>query len=147
MWLFENKPLDNNDDLDQYVGFVYIIKNNEDEREYVGKKLFKFRRTKKIKGKKKRLLIDSDWKSYWGSNKSLLEDVKELGESCFERKILRLCKTRGEMNYYEAKYQFDLGVLETDRYYNEWISLRVHKAHVKKIDFIKKSLYVTQNKE
>lgn len=134
MWLHDDKPVDESI-LEDYVGFVYIIENKVDDRIYVGKKLLKFKRTKKVKGRKKKVLVDSDWKSYWGSNKSLQEDVKELGEDAFVRKILRLCKTRGEMNYYEARYQFDLGVLETDRAYNEWIMVKVHKSHIKKVDF------------
>ena len=39
------------------------------------------------------------------------------------------------MSYYEAKYQFENCVLETDRFYNEWIFLKVHKSHLKKVDF------------
>lgn len=129
MWLYNDKPI-SEDELDGYIGFVYIITNLEDQREYVGKKLLKFRKTKKVKGKKKKYLADSDWKNYWGSNKLLIEDVKELGVACFVRRIVRLCKTKGEMNFYEAKYQFDLGVLESDRYYNEWICVRVHRSHL-----------------
>lgn len=138
MWLYNDKPI-SEDELDGYIGFVYIITNLEDQRDYVGKKLLKFRKTKKVKGKKKKYLADSDWKNYWGSNKLLIEDVKELGESCFERRIIRLCKTKGEMNFYEAKYQFDLGVLESDRYYNEWIMVKVHKSHLRKVDFFQKA--------
>lgn len=134
MWLYNDKPVDESE-LEDYIGFVYVIENNIDDRRYIGKKLFKFRRTKKVKGRKKKILIDSDWKSYWGSNKSLQEDVKELGENSFQRQILRLCTSRGEMNYYEAKYQFELGVLESDRWYNEWIAVKVHKSHIKKVDF------------
>jgi hypothetical protein len=134
MWLYNDIPVDESI-LQDYVGFVYIIVNKTDDRFYVGKKLLKFKRTKTIKGRKKKVQVDSDWKTYWGSNKSLQEDVKELSESSFERKILRLCKSKGEMNYYEAKYQFDLGVLEDLRAYNDWIMVKVHKAHIKKVDF------------
>ncbi len=134
MWLYDDRPVDESD-LENCVGFVYVIENKTDDRMYIGKKLLKFKRTKTVKGKKKKVHVDSDWKSYWGSNKSLQEDVKELGESAFQRKILRLCKSKGEMNYYEAKYQFELGALESDKFYNEWIMVKVHKAHIKKVDF------------
>mgnify|MGYP003336673632 FL=1 len=134
MWLYNDKPIDE-ELLKDYIGFVYIIRNKEDNREYIGKKLLKFRKTKQVKGKKKKIQVDSNWKKYWGSNKLLLEDVKELGEDKFIRTILRLCKTKGEMSYYEAKYQFENGVLETDKFYNEWIFLKVHKSHLKKVDF------------
>ena len=134
MWLYDGRPVDESD-LEGHIGFVYVIENKTDDRKYIGKKLLKFRRSKKIKGRKKKFLIDSDWQTYWGSNKSLQEDVKELGESSFKREILRLCATRGEMNYYEAKYQFELGVLESDRWYNDAIMVKVHKSHIKKVDF------------
>ena len=132
MWLYDDRQVDESV-LEDYIGFVYIIENITDDRKYVGKKLLKFKRTKKVKGRKKKFLIDSDWKSYWGSNKSLQEDVKELGESAFRRRILRLCKSRGEMNYYEAKLQFEMGVLESDRWYNDAIMVRVHRSHLKNL--------------
>jgi hypothetical protein len=43
---------------------------------------------------------------------------------------LRLCKSKGEFAYFEAKFQFDLNVLESDEYYNSWIMCRVHKKHL-----------------
>jgi len=134
MWLYNDIELDESL-LDSHIGFVYKITNLEDDRIYIGKKLFKFKRSKKVKGKTKKVLVESDWKKYWGSNKILIEDVKELGEDKFRREILRLCKAKGEMNYYEAKYQFELGVLESNSAYNEWIMVKVHKAHLKKVDF------------
>jgi hypothetical protein len=134
MWLYNEKEV-NEDELTSYLGFVYKITNLEDDKIYIGKKLLKFKRTKKVKGRKKKILVDSDWKKYWGSNKILIEDVKELGEHKFKREILKLCKARGEMSYYEAKLQFELGVLESTRYYNEWIMCKIHKSHIKKIDF------------
>lgn len=134
MWLYLGKPIDE-ESLGDFVGFVYIITNIESQRKYIGKKLFKFKRTKTIKGKKKKLLIESDWREYWGSNKVLQEEVSTLGETQFKREILRLCKSKGELNYFEAKYQFVMGALESEHYYNEWISAKIHKAHLKKVDF------------
>ena len=135
MWIYDGDVIDV-DILDEFVGFVYIITNLKDGRRYIGKKLLKFKRTKKVKGKKKRFLIDSDWREYWGSNKTLQSDVAELGETSFTREIIRLCRSRGELNYFEAKYQFQHGVLESDQWYNEWISAKIHKAHLKKVDFV-----------
>lgn len=134
MWLYNGRPVDESD-LEGHIGFVYVIENTADDRKYIGKKLLKFRRSKKVKGRKKKFLVDSDWKDYWGSNKSLQEDVRELGEERFERRILRLCRSRGEMNYYEAKYQFENDVLESDAWYNDAIMVKVHRSHIKKVDF------------
>jgi hypothetical protein len=134
MWLYDNKKLDEFD-LSDYIGFVYLITNTIDNKFYIGKKLLKFKKTKTVKGKKKKFLVDSDWKKYWGSNKTLHLDLEELGEEKFTRIVLRMCNTRGELNYYEARYQFDYRVLETDKAYNEWITLKASKSHLKKVDF------------
>jgi hypothetical protein len=133
-WIFESQPVDETV-LDDYVGFVYCITNLIDNKKYIGKKLLKFRRTKVVKGKKKKLLVESDWKKYWGSNKNLIADVEALGEDKFAREILKFCKSKGECNYYEAKLQFERAVLETDTYYNDWIMVRVHKKHLSKVSF------------
>ena len=134
MWLHSGKPIDE-ESLEDFVGFVYIITCLESQRKYIGKKLFKFKRTKTVKGKKKRLSVESDWRKYWGSNKTLLEEVATVGEDKFRREVLRLCRSKGELNYFEAKYQFTMGALESEAYYNEWITLKIHKAHLKKVDF------------
>jgi hypothetical protein len=112
-------------------GFVYKITNNIDSKIYIGKKLFWFKKTKTLKGKKKRYLAPSDWKTYFGSSKAVQEDVKRLGEDMFTREIIRLCKNKGECSYYEAKFQFEHNVLyEPQRYYNDWIICRVHRKHI-----------------
>ena len=131
-WL-HNDILIDSDIIDNYVGFVYQITNLTNNRRYIGKKLLKRTKTKQVKGKKKRSLVESDWKTYYGSNKELQEDVIQMGASNFKREILRLCKTKGECNYFEAKYQFDLRVLESEEFYNCWIQLKVHKSLLKKL--------------
>lgn len=133
-WIYESNPIDEST-LDQYVGFVYCITNLVNSKKYIGKKLLNFKRSKIVEGKKKRYLIESDWKKYWGSNKQLVADVQELGEDKFVRVILMFCKSKGECNYYESKLQFQFCVLESDRYYNDFIMCKIHSSHVKKLDF------------
>jgi hypothetical protein len=98
---------------------------------YVGKKLFWSSRTKVVKGKKKRLKVESDWKTYFGSNKVLLEELKTNGEENYKREILHLCAGKGECNYLEAHEQFTRNVLTSEQYYNDWIMVKVHRAHIK----------------
>jgi len=128
-WLYNGQVVDS-ELLDEYIGFVYNITNLTNNRKYIGKKLLKRSKTKQVKGKKKRMLVESDWKQYYGSNKELNADVEQLGPDKFKRTIIRLCKTKGECNYWEAKYQFLLDVLEKEGYYNSWISVKVHKKHM-----------------
>ena len=133
-WIFENKIIDTLPE--GVIGFVYIITNQLSGRKYIGKKLAKFKRIKlktsrlKNGSKKKskiRYEIDSDWQVYYGSNTTLCEDVKNLGSINFTREILKYCHSKNELNYWEAKYQFDYNVLLSDEWYNEWISVKVRK--------------------
>ena len=54
---------------DGIIAFVYEITNEVDGRKYIGKKLFKFTRSTKKKGKRVKKQVDSDWLDYYGSNK------------------------------------------------------------------------------
>jgi hypothetical protein len=128
MWTYNNEPIE--EIPAGIVGFVYLITNLTNDRMYVGKKNFYFTKTKQVKGKKKRIKVESDWQSYFGSNKELLEDIEKIGEKAFRREILHLCKSKGDFAYYEAKEQFDRKVLESDKYYNSWIMCRIHKKHL-----------------
>ena len=113
-------------------GFVYQITNLSNNKTYIGKKLFWFKKIKTLKGKRKRYLAESDWKTYYGSSKFLLDEIEKFGKDNFKREILKLCKSKGECSYYEAKYQFDKDVLlNPDLYYNDWIICRVHRKHIK----------------
>lgn len=128
-WLYSGELVEEIDP--KYVGFVYVITNKTNDKQYIGKKVLKFRKTKTVKGKKKGFYVESDWKTYYGSNEVLKTEVENLGASNFERKILKLCRTKGELSYYEAKYQFDLDVLlHPDKYYNEWIMVKTRRSHV-----------------
>lgn len=127
MWIYNDKPFE---DIADYVGFVYVIENLTTGRKYLGKKNFYFSKTRSVKGKKKRFKVESDWRDYYGSNKELLADVDSLGKENFKREIVRLCKSKGEFGYWEARLQFQYNVLETDDWYNTWIMVRIHKKHL-----------------
>jgi len=99
-------------------GFVYKITNLTDGKFYIGKKVFwnnkKHKLTKKQlaeqtgpgrKSSHEVIRTESDWKTYWGSNKQLLADIKTLGEDHFECLILQVCKTKKQLTYYEMHYQ------------------------------------------
>ena len=137
-WLYQGKewqlPEDFNPDV--VYGFVYLITNKKDQKKYVGKKFFWSKKTLPITKKRKRrkrLKVESDWRTYWGSNKYLVEDVKNHGPEDFTREILHLCKTKGECAYYEAKEQFDREVLLTEEYYNGIISCKIGGRTVKNL--------------
>jgi hypothetical protein len=98
-WLYQNEPFDD-EDLGDYIGFVYLITNLQSGKQYIGKKLLHSSRVKKIPGKKRRARVKSasNWKDYYGSNKELIADMERLGSERFKREILHLCRSRGEVN-------------------------------------------------
>jgi hypothetical protein len=129
MWIHKNKEFT---DPENWYGFIYEITNNVTGKKYIGRKYFTQSKTRQVKGKKKRSRVESDWRDYWGSNKSLLADIDKYGKENFTRKILLLCESRGNTNYWEAKFQFDNNVLLDDNYYNDWIMIKTHRKHIKK---------------
>jgi len=111
----------------QYYGFVYKIENIKSGKLYFGKKQFTFKKTKIIKGKRKKYTIESDWFDYWGSCDELNQEIQLIGSENFNRTILYLCHSKSELSYYEAKVQFEHDVLlYPDKFYNKWISVKVH---------------------
>lgn len=129
-WIYKDEPF-TSDHIGDYIGFVYLLTDSEGKK-YVGKKLFvSKRRLPPLKGKtrKRTVIKESDWKTYYGSS----EEVQTLVESGthFKREILHLCKKKGELSYLEAKEQFDREVLLRYDYYNGIINCKIHASHVK----------------
>ena len=116
---------------DEY-GFIYKITNLETGKYYIGKKAFFHNKKKKLTkkeiaeqtgpGRKATTRVDqvdSGWKSYWGSSKELLADVKKLGEDKFERLILKFAKTKKQLTYYELESQILHNALFDSTSYND----------------------------
>lgn len=137
MWHYKGEIYEpSEEDLKEWVGFVYVITDKSSDKMYVGKKTFWSRKTlPPLKGKtrKRRKIVESDWKTYYGSSDLVKQLLNEHGEQNFYREIIYLCKSKGEMGYLEAKEQFDRDVLLDDRYYNGIINVRVHRNHVKRL--------------
>lgn len=118
-----------------YIGFVYEITDASNGKKYIGKKLLTSKKKlPPLKGKtRKRVKVtQSDWEKYYGSSETV-KTLVETRKSDFNRKILYLCKTKGELSYMEAKEQFDREVLLRDDFYNEFIGVKIHSAHVKNL--------------
>ena len=126
-WEYQGRPL-TDEDVAGYFGFVYLITNLTNNRKYIGRKCLTKAGRKTVKGKVKKLRLESDWKDYFGSSDELKKDIELLGPDKFKREILRFVKTATELNYYEAKYQFDANALVSEEYYNAWIMVRVRKT-------------------
>ena len=134
MWLYNDNQFD--DTPEEYQGFVYLITELETNKKYIGKKFFwKPKTLPKTKTRKRRVKtrVESDWRSYYGSSKEVQELVEDKGSDSFKRVILRLCRTKGECSYFEAKYQFENDVLLRDDFYNEFIGCKIHSKHLKEV--------------
>jgi len=129
-WLYKGANF-TSDDIDDFFGFVYCITNNQNHRQYIGRKYFwKFRTPK---GKKRKVKSESDWKKYYGSCPELKEEIQQLGRHNFGRVMLSLHKTAGKTNYEETKQLFINGVLTEQldsgepKFYNSNILSRYFK--------------------
>ena len=133
MWLYENREYD--ETPEEYQGFVYLITELDTGKKYIGKKNFwrpKVLPKNSKRNRRVRTRVESDWKKYFGSSKEVQALVESNGVENYRRDILRFCKTKGEMSYYEAKLQFEHDVLLSDEYYNEFIGCKIHSKHIKK---------------
>ena len=134
MWTYNDNEYD--ETPEEYQGFVYIITELDTDKKYIGKKFFWKPKTLPVTKKRKRRVktrVESDWRKYYGSSKEVQQLLELKGSDNFKRVILRLCKTKGECSYFEAKYQFDNDVLLRDDYYNEFIGCKIHSKHLKDI--------------
>ena len=107
-WMYNEVPFTSADILDNF-GFVYLIANKSNQRQYIGRKYFWSFRTPK--GKKRKVKSESDWKNYYGSCPELKEDVIKFGRENFSRTILSLHKTKGKTNFEETRRLFTNNVL------------------------------------
>ncbi len=129
-WYYDGVPFE---DDGTHFGFVYLIENLITNRKYIGRKYFSKAGTKQVNGKKRKIRKTSDWENYWGSNETLKAEVAELGEHNFRRTILHLCKSRSECSYFETYEIFTRHCLLDELYYNEWVSAKIRKAHLKNV--------------
>ena len=133
MWIYEDKEF--NETPEEYQGFVYLITELDTGKKYVGKKFFwkpKILPITKTRKRRVKTRVESDWYTYFGSSREVQTLVESKGIGNFKREILKLCKTKGECSYYEAKEQFERNVLLSDEYYNEFIGCKIHSKHLKK---------------
>jgi len=115
-------------------GFVYRVIHEPTGKIYIGKKVLQFNRRAKLtkkdlalfeggKGRKptfKRIIKESDWKTYYGSHKEILTLIKEGKQDEFKREILTLSPTKKLLTYDETKALFIYEVLQKpDEYFND----------------------------
>ena len=120
-WIgLQGEPIDTITDFpDNTYGFVYRIVHKPTGKTYIGKKVLYYERKVKLTQKDLKMyegvvgrkpsyklaIKESDWFTYWGSNK-LLKEVMELEPiENFERSIIKTAPDKKLLTYYEVKYQ------------------------------------------
>jgi len=117
-------------------GFVYEVIYKPTDVRYIGKKVLYFERNKRLGKKalkllqeerskqglrgrtptKQKIISESDWKNYFGSQKEILIlSKKDNSSKNWEKRILQYVSTKKLLTYYETKYLFKNGILE-DKY-------------------------------
>ena len=139
MWLYENKVIEKIEDFPENTyGFVYMTTHIPTGMSYIGKKALFHNVKKKLtkaelaeqtgpgrKATTKVVQKESDWKTYYGSAKPILEMLKDKKHGEFKREILHVVSNKKLLTYYECKYLFKYGVLEYPlEYFNDNIQGR-----------------------
>lgn len=129
-WIYNNIPIETVPD--GAVGFVYLITNTISGKMYVGKKIFFSSKTIQKNKKKKRIKVESDWKSYYGSNQTLKDLVSLHEKKFFTREILHICYSKSQCSYLEIKEQLSRDAILSPDYYNDWVSCKITRKHMQK---------------
>ena len=120
-----------------YWGHIYLTYCEPEDKYYLGKKQYYNTITKKL-GKKeiaalpktrgrqkltKQVITESDWKTYYGSHPIVKKWVTNYKPEEITRSIVKLCKNKKELTYFENKYLYSLGVIEPgSKFINDNIS-------------------------
>ena len=134
MWLYKEQVIEKIEDMPQGTfGFIYITTHTSSGISYIGKKSLyhnvKRKLTKKElaehtgRGRKPTTEVvqkESDWKTYYGSTKQIVELIKGGKQEDFTREILQFVFNKKLLTYHECKYLFSYGVLENpDKWMND----------------------------
>lgn len=134
MWLYNNEVIEKLEDFPENTyGFIYIVTHKPTKMSYIGKKVLYHNLTKKLTKKELAEQIgpgrktltkvtqkESDWKTYYGSAKPILDLLKEDKHNEFKREIIKFVDNKKLLTYYECKYLFYFGVLEEpEKWYND----------------------------
>ena len=136
-WTHQGRVITSINDMPEGTyGFIYEVIYKPTDTRYIGKKVLYFERNKRLGKKalealkeeraekglrgrvplKQKVVTESDWISYFGSQKEILTLSKEdnTGKN-WEKRILQFVSSKKLLTYYETKYLFKNGILE-DKY-------------------------------
>lgn len=133
-WTYNGRSITEISDMPEgTIGFIYKITNGETGQYYIGKKsLYSHRTLPPLKGykRKRKVIKESKWVDYRSSNPSVQlwfhsnemaleqEPRGEINDT-LELKILRFCKSKKSLTYYELQEQFSHNVLADELSLND----------------------------
>lgn len=134
-WHYKGKCLE--EPPSGFYGFIYCITDDKGKK-YWGKKAFSHRKKTRLSKKARKITrkrvkitsVDSKWLSYWGSSKPLLEYISKNGSKGFKREIIKLCKDRQSLAYWELAILIEQKVLFRDDCWNGNIAGRYFKNKI-----------------
>lgn len=117
-WTYDGKDYNPSFPIDSY-GFIYEIEFEYDGESfyYIGKKSFWKQKTlPPLKGyvRKRRSMVESDWRTYCGSSKEIPKTAE-----LKSRTILEFANSKVHLTYLEVKHMMDNDVLLDSTYYNK----------------------------
>ena len=132
MWVYKNEIISSVEQMpEDSFGFIYEITHITTGKKYLGKKVLQFNRTlPPLKGqkRKRKVIKESDWQTYYGSHPEFKQLVKEKKVEEFAREILLFVPTKKLLTYYEAKFLFCNAVIEPGSIYiNDNIEARYYR--------------------
>ena len=133
-WTYQGRIITDISDMPEGTyGFIYEVWYKPTDVRYIGKKVLYFERNKRLgkralqqlkeeralkglKGRtplKQKIITESYWKDYYGSQKEILElSKKDNSNESWEKKILEFVPNKKLLTYFETKHLMVNGVLE-----------------------------------
>ena len=131
MWKYKKKVIKCIEDMPKdSFGFIYEVIHNPTGQKYLGKKVLQFnRKLPPLKGqkRKRKVVKESDWRTYYGSHQTIKTLIKEGKQEEFSREILQFVPTKKLLTYFECKYLFIKEVLEHGEYINDNILAKFYR--------------------
>lgn len=147
-WRYKDQLITEISDMPEGTyGFIYRVIHLPTKKKYIGKKVLFFernvklgkreteqlkeeRRSQGIGGRvptKKKVIKESDWKDYYGSQTEIKSLVKSSKPEDWTREILEFVPTKKLLTYYEIKHIFINDALEDPDFYNDNILGKFYK--------------------
>lgn len=151
-WRYKDQLITEISDMPEGTyGFIYRVVHVPTKKKYIGKKVLFFERNVKLGKKetealreerkaagiggrvpaKKKVVKESDWKTYYGSQTEIKALVKESNPADWTREILEFVPTKKLLTYYEIKHIFINNALEDTDFLNDNILGKFYKKDFK----------------